>query len=112
MTISIFLVDDHELFLAGVRAELAASFDIVGAASEVDAAIEMIVESQPDVVLLDVHMPAGGGVRVLREVGAAGPQFLALSVSDEPDDVIAVIRSFCFFPIIMCTHRFSRAPRG
>ena len=66
----VFLVDDHQLFLAGVRAELGAVVDVVGAASDVDAAIEMIRERVPDVVLVDVHMPAGGGARVISEVGA------------------------------------------
>ncbi len=90
-----FLVDDHELFLSGVRAELGADVDVVGAASDVDAAIELIRERRPDVVLVDVHMPAGGGARVIREVLASDPQvrFLALSVSDAPGDVIATIRA-------------------
>jgi DNA-binding NarL/FixJ family response regulator len=91
----VFLVDDHQLFLAGVRAELGDAVDVVGAASEVDAAIEMIRERDPDVVLVDVHMPAGGGSRVISEVLATHPsvRFLALSVSDAPEDVIATIRA-------------------
>src|SRR6478609_6659905 len=91
----VFLVDDHQLFLAGVRAELGAIVDVVGAASEVDAAIEMIRARVPDVVLVDVHMPGGGGARVISEVGRTHPgvQFLALSVSDAPEDVIATIRA-------------------
>ena len=91
----VFLVDDHQLFLAGVRAELGEAVDVVGAASEVDAAIEMIRDRVPDVVLVDVHMPAGGGARVIREIGKTHPdiQFLALSVSDAPEDVIATIRA-------------------
>jgi DNA-binding NarL/FixJ family response regulator len=91
----VFLVDDHQLFLSGVRAELRDEFVVVGAASEVDAAIELIHERAPDVVLVDVHMPAGGGARVIREVLATDPhtKFLALSVSDSPDDVIATIRA-------------------
>jgi DNA-binding NarL/FixJ family response regulator len=91
----VFLVDDHELFLAGVRAELGPDVEVVGAASEVDAAIELIRERDPEVVLLDVHMPGGGGERVIREVLATHPQvrFLALSVSDAPVDVIATIRA-------------------
>jgi len=93
--IKVFLVDDHQLFLSGVRAELGDEFTVVGAASEVDAAIELIRERDPDVVLVDVHMPAGGGSRVIREVLATHPdtKFLALSVSDSPDDVIATIRA-------------------
>jgi DNA-binding NarL/FixJ family response regulator len=93
--LQVFLVDDHQLFLSGVRAELGDEFVVVGAASEVDPAIELILERNPDVVLVDVHMPAGGGARVIREVLAAQPdtRFLALSVSDSPDDVIATIRA-------------------
>jgi DNA-binding NarL/FixJ family response regulator len=91
----VLLVDDHHLFLSGVRAELGPQVDVVGAASEVDAAIEMIRERTPDVVLVDVHMPGGGGARVIREVLATTPEvrFLALSVSDAPEDVIATIRA-------------------
>ena len=91
----VFLVDDHQLFLSGVRAELGAELDVVGAASEVDAAIEMIRARMPDVVLVDVHMPGGGGARVITEVLATHPdiRFLALSVSDAPEDVIATIRA-------------------
>jgi DNA-binding NarL/FixJ family response regulator len=91
----VFLVDDHQLFLAGVRAELGETVDLVGSASEVDAAIEMIRDRVPDVVLVDVHMPGGGGARVISEVGRTHPgvQFLALSVSDAPEDVIATIRA-------------------
>src|SRR5207247_10549355 len=93
--VRVFLVDDHQLFLAGVRAELGDVVDVVGAASDVDAAIEMIRERVPDVVLVDVHMPAGGGARVISEIARTHPdvQFLALSVSDAPEDVIATIRA-------------------
>ncbi|HTK16092.1 MAG TPA: response regulator transcription factor [Acidimicrobiia bacterium] len=93
--IRVFLVDDHQLFLSGVRAELGSEVDVVGAASEVDAAIEMIRARVPDVVLVDVHMPGGGGARVITEVLATHPdvRFLALSVSDAPEDVIATIRA-------------------
>lgn len=95
MTLRVFLVDDHQLFLSGVRAELAGEFDVVGAASEVEAAIEMIRERAPEVVLVDVHMPAGGGVRVIAEVLRTHPgvRFLAVSVSDAGADVIAAIRA-------------------
>ncbi len=91
----VFLVDDHELIRAGIRSELAGSVEIVGEADEVDAAVEMILERTPDVVLLDVHMPAGGGVAVLRALGGQCPEVrvLALSVSDAAEDVIAVIRA-------------------
>jgi DNA-binding NarL/FixJ family response regulator len=93
--IRVFLVDDHQLFLSGVRAELGSEVDVVGAASEVDAAIEMIRARVPDVVLVDVHMPGGGGARVITEVLTTHPdvRFLALSVSDAPEDVIATIRA-------------------
>jgi DNA-binding NarL/FixJ family response regulator len=91
----VFLVDDHQLFLSGVRAELGEDVEVVGAASEVDAAIETIRARTPDVVLVDVHMPGGGGARVITEVLATHPdiRFLALSVSDAPEDVIATIRA-------------------
>jgi DNA-binding NarL/FixJ family response regulator len=91
----VFLVDDHQLFLSGVRAELAGAVDVVGAASDVESAISMIRERVPDVVLVDVHMPAGGGARVIGEVLGTHPdvRFLALSVSDAPEDVIATIRA-------------------
>lgn len=93
--IRVFIVDDHHLFRAGVRSELEGMVDIVGDASEVDAAIEMIREREPDVVLLDVHMPGGGGRTVIEAVTSTHPdvRFLALSVSDSPEDVIAVVRA-------------------
>jgi DNA-binding NarL/FixJ family response regulator len=91
----IFLVEDHAMFRAGVRAELGTAVEVIGEADEVDAAIELINERIPDVVLLDVHLPGGGGQAVLRGVLPVHPevQFLALSVSDDPEDVIAVIRA-------------------
>jgi DNA-binding NarL/FixJ family response regulator len=91
----VFLVDDHALIRSGIRTELAGSLRIVGEADEVPAAIEMILERRPDVVLLDVHMPAGGGLAVLRAVHQATTdvRFLALSVSDAAEDVIAVVRA-------------------
>jgi DNA-binding NarL/FixJ family response regulator len=91
----LFLVDDHAVFRSGVRAELGDAVELVGEADEVDAAIELIHERIPDVVLLDVHLPGGGGQAVLRGVHARHPdvRFLALSVSDAPEDVIAVIRA-------------------
>lgn len=92
---SVFLVDDHHLFRAGVRGELENSLEIVGEASEVDIAIEMIRERLPDVVLLDVHMPGGGGKTVIEQVHETHPDiaFLALSVSDSPEDVVAIVRA-------------------
>jgi len=91
----VFLVDDHELIRSGIRSELTGSVDIIGEADEVDVAIEMILERTPDVVLLDVHMPGGGGVAVLRAVMEKTPavRFLALSVSDASEDVIGIIRA-------------------
>jgi len=91
----VFLVDDHDLFRTGVRVELGETVDVVGEASEVDAAVELIGERIPDVVLVDVHMPDGGGEAVIRRVLADHPEvrFLALSVSDAPEDVLAVIRA-------------------
>jgi DNA-binding NarL/FixJ family response regulator len=91
----IFLVEDHAVFRAGVRAELGDAVEVVGEADEAAAAIEMINERVPDVVLLDVHLPGGGGQAVLLGVLPHHPevQFLALSVSDAPEDVIAVIRA-------------------
>jgi DNA-binding NarL/FixJ family response regulator len=89
------LVDDHALFRAGVRAELDGLVEIVGEAGDVDGAVSTIVACAPDVVLLDVHLPGGGGVEILRRlaVEAPGARCLALSVSDDPEDVIAVIRA-------------------
>jgi DNA-binding NarL/FixJ family response regulator len=91
----VFLVDDHELIRSGIRSELAGSVDLVGEADEVEAAIEMIRERLPDVVLLDVHMPNGGGLAVLQALNGSVPtvRFLALSVSDAAEDVIGIIRA-------------------
>jgi RNA polymerase sigma factor (sigma-70 family) len=92
----VFLVDDHDLIRSGLRTELAGSVELAGEADEVDAAIEMIVERAPDVVLLDVHMPNGGGRAVLQAVLKTSPtiRFLALSVSDSSEDVISLIRGY------------------
>ena len=93
--VRVFLVDDHHLFLSGVRAELGDAVEVVGDADEVGAAIELIGERVPDVVLVDVHMPDGGGQAVIEAVGRSHPEvrFLALSVSDAAEDVIGVIRA-------------------
>jgi DNA-binding NarL/FixJ family response regulator len=93
--IHVFLVDDHQLFLSGVRSELGPGFIVDGVASDVDAAITQIRRAQPEVVLVDVHMPGGGGAAVIEAVHSTHPEtkFLALSVSDAPEDVIAVIRA-------------------
>ena len=92
---TVFIVDDHDLFRAGVRAELPDDLEVIGDASEVDAAIEMIRERQPDLVLVDVHMPAGGGRAVIEGVHATHPDilFLAISASDAPEDVVATVRA-------------------
>jgi DNA-binding NarL/FixJ family response regulator len=93
--IRVVLVDDHELFRAGVRGELAGLVDIVGEAGSVAEAAPLIRELDPDVVLLDVHLPDGGGEAVIATVAPERPavKFLALSVSDAAEDVIAVIRA-------------------
>lgn len=95
MSVRVYLVDDHRLFLAGVRAELSEEFSIVGSAYDVDTAIEEIRGLNPDVVLIDVHMPEGGGIAVVEGVAETNPdvKFLALSVSDQAEDVIAMIRA-------------------
>jgi DNA-binding NarL/FixJ family response regulator len=91
----VVIVDDHHLFRAGVRAELGRDVDVVGDAGGVAQAVAIIRREAPDVVLLDVHMPDGGGVEVIRQlsVDRAPVRFLALSVSDAAEDVIAVIRA-------------------
>lgn len=91
---TVAIVDDHALWRAGVRAELAAHLDVVGEAGTVEDAVDLIARAVPDVVLLDVHMPDGGGLEVLRQARAAGTtsRFLALSVSDAAEDVIAIVR--------------------
>lgn len=95
MTIRVFIVDDHELFRSGVRSELDGDLAIVGDAGTVEEAVAGITRAAPDVVLVDVHMPGGGGRAVIEGVRAAQPQvrFLALSVSDAAEDVIGVIRA-------------------
>ena len=89
------LVDDHRLFRSGVRAELGDAVEVVGEAATVSDAVALVLAEQPDVVLLDVHLPDGGGGAVLQGVGggAPGTRFLALSVSDAAEDVIGVIRA-------------------
>jgi DNA-binding NarL/FixJ family response regulator len=91
----VVLVDDHDLFRAGVRAGLDASLDVVGEAGSVADAVPLITELDPDVVLLDVHLPDGGGQAVIAQVAPERPgvKFLALSVSDAAEDVIGVIRA-------------------
>ncbi len=93
--VTLFIVDDHDLFRAGVRAELPPSIAVVGEASEVEPAIEMILERKPDLALVDVHMPNGGGRAVIEGVHAKRPEqlFLAISASDAPEDVVATVRA-------------------
>lgn len=93
--IRVFLVDDHALFRAGVRAELAGAVEVVGEAGDVTEAVDAIVALRPEVVLLDVHLPGGGGAAIAAAVRERAPEvrFLALSVSDAAEDVIAVIRA-------------------
>ena len=92
---SVVIVDDHELLRAGVRAELEGLVEVRAEAGTVEEAVAAILREKPDVVLLDVHMPGGGGVEVIRQVARDRPaqRFLALSVSDAAEDVIAVIRA-------------------
>lgn len=100
--VDVVLVDDHRMFRSGVRAEIGDAVNIVGEAPTVDAAVEVIAQARPAVVLLDVHLPGGsgnGGVDVIHgcrglETASGQPvRFLALSVSDAAEDVIAVIRA-------------------
>lgn len=89
----IVLVDDHELVRAGVRSALGDRVEVVGEASDVPSAIHIISETQPEVVLLDVHLPGGNGPAVIRGLSDSSARFLALSVSDAAEDVIEVIRA-------------------
>jgi DNA-binding NarL/FixJ family response regulator len=99
--IRVLLVDDHAMFRSGVRAELAAAgpasgIEVVGEAGDVDEAVTAVLALRPDVVLLDVHLPGGGGASVVRRsaerLGGDAPRFLALSVSDAAEDVIGTVR--------------------
>jgi DNA-binding NarL/FixJ family response regulator len=92
---TIVIVDDHALFRSGVRSEVEGHVEVLAEAGSVEEAVRVIAASRPDVVLLDVHMPGGGGVEVIRGVAAvnSSQRFLALSVSDAAEDVIAVVRA-------------------
>jgi DNA-binding NarL/FixJ family response regulator len=92
---SVVIVDDHGIFRSGVKAELESKVEVLGEAESVEDAVRAIAEHEPDVALLDVHMPGGGGVEVIEQVSKQRPQqrFLALSVSDDPKDVIAIVRA-------------------
>ncbi|MDQ3113922.1 MAG: response regulator transcription factor [Actinomycetota bacterium] len=91
----VVLIDDHAMFRSGVRTELGGAVAVVGEAADAPSAIQVVLDTVPDVVLLDVHLPGGGGVAVLQAVLARRPEvrFLALSVSDAAEDVIGVIRA-------------------
>ncbi len=92
---TVVIVDDHGLFRAGVRSEVEGLVEVAGDVGTVEEAVRLIAEVKPDVVLLDVHMPGGGGVEVIRRVAETAPaqKFLALSVSDAAEDVISVVRA-------------------
>ena len=94
-TLRVAIVDDHAMFRTGVRAEIGGTVDVVAEAEDVETAIAAIAETKPDVVLLDVHMPGGGGMEVIRRLHVRQPdtKFLALSVSDAAEDVIGIIRA-------------------
>jgi DNA-binding NarL/FixJ family response regulator len=92
---SVVIVDDHRIFRTGVKAELEGMVDVLDEAESIEEAVRAIAALEPEVVLLDVHMPGGGGVEVIEQVSKQRPQqrFLALSVSDDPQDVIAIVRA-------------------
>lgn len=91
----VVLIDDHVLFRAGVRAELSGRLSVVGEAGSVDEAVSLVLQARPDVAVVDVHLPGGGGRAIIERVRAEWPEavFLALSVSDAAEDVVAVIRA-------------------
>ncbi len=93
--LKVVIVDDHAMFRAGVRHEIGARCTVVGEGEDVDTAVAAVLATEPDVVLLDVHLPGGGGAEVIKQVHAVKPgvKFLALSVSDAAEDVIGVIRA-------------------
>lgn len=96
--VTVLIVDDHSIFRSGLRADLDDRLHVVGEAADVDAAVAAVLDTHPDVVLLDVHLPGGsggGGAEVVRRTSAQAPstRFLALSVSDAAEDVVGVIRA-------------------
>ncbi len=93
--VSVVIVDDHAMFRTGVKAEIEARVDVLGEAADVDEAVATVLRLEPEVVLLDVHLPGGGGGEVMRRVSTRVPEtrFLALSVSDAAEDVIGTIRA-------------------
>lgn len=90
---TVVIVDDHAMFRAGVRAEIGNGVQVVAEAGDVDQAVAAIAQLQPEVVLLDVHLPGGGGTEVMRRANASNTRYLALSVSDAAEDVIGTIRA-------------------
>ena len=91
----VVIVDDHAMFRSGVKYDIGARIELVGEGEDVPTAVRAILATLPDVVLLDVHLPGGGGAEVIKQVTATQPgvKFLALSVSDAAEDVIGVIRA-------------------
>ncbi|HVK44466.1 MAG TPA: response regulator transcription factor [Micropruina sp.] len=91
----VVIVDDHAMFRSGVKHDIGARVQVVGEGEDVPSGVAAVLKAQPDVVLLDVHLPGGGGVEVLKQVHEVEPEvkFLALSVSDAAEDVIGVIRA-------------------
>jgi len=91
----VVVVDDHAMFRSGVKHDIGGRVELVGEGEDVPTAVAAIVATLPDVVLLDVHIPGGGGLEVIKQVSAAQPdvKFLALSVSDAAEDVIGIIRA-------------------
>jgi DNA-binding NarL/FixJ family response regulator len=91
----VVVIDDHAMFRSGVKYDIGSYVSIVGEGEDVESAVEVITRTKPDVVLLDVHLPGGGGLEVLKQVHPLNPdiKFLALSVSDAAEDVIGIIRA-------------------
>ena len=112
--VRVVVVDDHALVRSGVRAEIGDAVDVVGEAADVATAIEAVRGLHPDVVLLDVHLPGGGGRAVLDALAPALPRvrFLALSVSDAAEDVIAVIQGGARGYVTKAISGAARSPAG
>ncbi len=89
----VVVVDDHAMFRAGAIAAMGDALDVVGEADDVASAVALIKRAAPDVVLVDVHLPSGSGADVIDQIGTDGPRFLAISVSDAPEDVIGLVRA-------------------
>ena len=90
---TVVIVDDHAMLRAGVRHEISGGVDVVGEGEDVATGVAAIRELHPDVVLLDVHLPGGGGAEVIRQADCPDVRYLALSVSDAAEDVIGIIRA-------------------